>query len=99
MKRFAVVLMATALVLMGATALLAADLPQALRGVDLASAQPLTNAQAQEIRGAAQPTTFPPGFGGTVPNPLFQAEEVNEVHGQAIFNSRVFIYVQAHEPF
>lgn len=62
MKRVTVVLMATALILMGATALMAAGLPQALQGVDLASAQPLTNAQAQEIRGAAQPNTLPPGF-------------------------------------
>jgi hypothetical protein len=52
MKRVTVILMALALVLAGATVVLAQDVPQALKGVNLSTAQALTDAQAQQIRGA-----------------------------------------------
>jgi cell division protein YceG involved in septum cleavage len=53
MKRLTVILMALALVLAGATLVLAQDVPQALKGVNLTTAQVVTPAQAQQIRGAA----------------------------------------------
>jgi hypothetical protein len=66
MKRLTVILMALALVLAGATCVLAKGvpqaqprinqaLPQALQGVNLTSAQVVTPDQARIIRGAAPP--------------------------------------------
>lgn len=67
MKRLTVFLLVLAMALMGATTVMAAGLPQALHGVNLATAQPLTDAQAQQIRGAAY-SGPPPGI-GTPTNP------------------------------
>jgi cell division protein YceG involved in septum cleavage len=53
MKKLAVILMTLALVLAGATLVLAQDVPQALKGVNLATAQVVTSTQAQQIRGAS----------------------------------------------
>jgi hypothetical protein len=55
MKRVTVILTVLALVLAGATVVLAQDVPQALKGVNLSTAQALTPAQAQQIRGTASP--------------------------------------------
>ncbi len=95
MKKLAVILMVTALILSGATALLAAGLPQALNGVDLATAQPISDAQAQQIRGAAQPTTLPPGFNGTggLNNGLFTADQnIVPLKGIGIADFKTDIY-------
>ncbi len=53
MKRVTVILMVLALVLAGAMAVLAQDVPQALQGVNLSAAQVVNDTQAQQIRGTA----------------------------------------------
>jgi hypothetical protein len=60
MKKLTLILTAMALVLVGATAVLAQDLPQALKGVNLNTAQGLTDAQAQQVRGCFTP--YNPGI-------------------------------------
>jgi hypothetical protein len=57
MKKLAVMMTVIALVMVGATMALAQDVPQALKGVNLTSAQVVSNAQAQQVRGTA------PGWG------------------------------------
>jgi hypothetical protein len=73
MKRVTVILMALALVLAGATVVLAQDLPQALKGVNLSTAQVLTDAQAQQIRGCK--ATQPQGVHG-----VLTGQDAVEVH-------------------
>jgi len=97
MKRLTVILVMLALVLIGATAVLAQDVPQALQGVNLSSAQVVTPAQAQQIRGA-NPGGIPawvgmPGYNGMNSNShYYEACEhaYANANGQAIFHSRVF---------
>jgi hypothetical protein len=54
MRKLTVALMVLSLVLTGVAIAAAADLPQALQGVDLKAAQQVNNSQAQTVRGAAQ---------------------------------------------
>jgi hypothetical protein len=54
MRKLIVALMVGSLVLAGIGLATAADLPQALKGVDLKTAQQVTDTQAQTVRGAAQ---------------------------------------------
>ncbi len=58
MKRLTAVLTVAVLVLWGATALVAADLPQGLQGV-LAADQALTDTDLRQMRGKAAPTPLP----------------------------------------
>jgi hypothetical protein len=101
MKRLTVCLLVLALALMGATAVMAASLPQALNGVNLATAQPLTDVQAQQIRGAsAIDKGLPPGLlnqylnGGPGFNNLSYVEEMIE-NTPAEMHSRVFYWMDS----
>lgn len=53
MKKLAVALMVSSFVLTGVSLGTAANLPQALKGVDLSVAQKVTDSEAKEVRGAA----------------------------------------------
>ena len=62
MKKLTVILMVVSLMLTGVALAAAANLPQALKGVDLKAAQQVTDTQAQTVRGAAQgPANPTPG--------------------------------------
>jgi hypothetical protein len=63
MKKLTVVLLVASLMLTGVALAAAGTQPQALKGVDLKSAQKVTDTQAQTVRGAAQgtPTNPTPG--------------------------------------
>jgi len=52
MKKFMTALMVFSLVLAGASLVAAAELPQALQGVDLSKAKQVTDQEAQEVRGS-----------------------------------------------
>jgi hypothetical protein len=54
MKKLTVVLMVVSLMLTGVGLAAAGTQPQALKGVDMKSAQKVTDTQAQTVRGAAQ---------------------------------------------
>jgi hypothetical protein len=54
MRKLIVALMVGSLILTGIGLATAADLPQALKGVDLSKAQQVTDTQAQTVRGTAQ---------------------------------------------
>ena len=60
MRKLTVALMVVSLMLTGVAMVAAADLPQALQGVDLKAAQQVNNSQAQTVRGAAQGTPTNP---------------------------------------
>ncbi len=61
MKKLTAGVLVALMVVMGAALATAAELPQALKGVDLSTAQALTPDQAQQVKGTAAPDTPPPG--------------------------------------
>ncbi|MBM4294112.1 MAG: hypothetical protein FJ126_04310 [Deltaproteobacteria bacterium] len=71
MRKLIVALMVGSLVLAGIGLATAADLPQALKGVDLKTAQQVTDTQAQNVRGAAQANVNPIAGDGIPNNYLF----------------------------
>jgi len=53
MKKFMTALMVFSLVLAGVSSVAAAEVPQALQGVDLSKAKQVTDQEAQGVRGSA----------------------------------------------
>jgi hypothetical protein len=62
MKKLTAGVLVALMVVMGAALATAADLPQALKGVNLSTAQALTPDQAQQVRGTAPPSGPPQVF-------------------------------------
>jgi hypothetical protein len=63
MKKLTVALMVVSLMVAGVALAATATQPQVLKGVDLKSAQPVSDTQAQSVRGAAKGTPTNPNPG------------------------------------
>jgi hypothetical protein len=88
MRKLTVVLMVVSLMLKGVTLAAAANLPQALKGVDLKAAQQVTDTQAQTVRGAAQGTPTNPNPGTCICTTTTCVPIANNYGGSNIFKNQ-----------
>ena len=75
MKKFMTALMVFSLVLAGVSLAAAADLPQALQGVDLSKAKQVSDQEAQEVRGSANAYMFNYG-------PVMPSDHIPNLYGE-----------------
>ena len=92
MKRLMAGVLVALMVVLGAGLATAAELPQALTGVNLSTAQVLTPDQAQQVRGTMAPMMLPHGFEFAMwQMGIFMAADMNRIHSMAMNYSRVFM--------